>query len=228
MMNNTPPTTRTLILICVLLYMLSLVSTTVFGEDLITRFGGLSPVLVPTNQEGVLMISPYFKLWQPITYMFLHGGLWHVFFNMYALWMFGRQIEMVWGPKRFLTFFLVCGIGAALTQEVVQFVQLYYWNVFPAYTVGASGAVYGILLAYAMMWPNQQLFIFPLPVPIRVKYAVFGFVAIEMYLAIAQRQGDMVAHFAHLGGMFFGFLLIRYWHWAYTHRQKMNRDRFGR
>lgn len=228
MLNNTPPTTRALVFICVLMYLLSLVSTTVFGEDYITRLGGLSPVLVPTNQEGVLMLSPYFKLWQPITYMFLHGGLWHLFFNMYALWMFGRQIEMVWGQKRFLAFFLVCGIGAALTQEIVQFVQLYYWNVFPAYTVGASGAVYGILLAYALMWPNQQLFIFPLPVPIRVKYAVFGFIAIEMYLALAQRQGDMVAHFAHLGGMLFGFLLIRYWHWTYTQRQKTNRDRFGR
>lgn len=227
MMNNTPPATRALVLICALIYLLSLVSTAIFGRDYLTELGGLSPVIVPTTQPDVLMLSPYFKFWQPITYMFLHGGIWHILFNMYALWMFGRQVENVWGAKRFVTFFLVCGVGAAITQEVVQFVELYYWNIPPGYTVGASGAIYGILLAFALMWPNQQLFIFPLPIPIRVKYAVFGFIALEMYLALAQHQGDMVAHFAHLGGMLFGFLLIRYWRWAYTQRQKKNRERYG-
>lgn len=150
-------------------------------------------------------------------------------FNMFAVWMFGRILEQVWGPKRFLFYYLVCGIGAGIIQEVVQYIH--YETVLSAYdsvntgmaiipmkeylnmmtTVGASGAVYAILLAFGMLFPNQQMFIFPLPVPIKAKYFVIGYALIELYAGFANSAGDNVAHFAHLGGMVFGFILIMYW-----------------
>ncbi len=166
---------------------------------------------------------------QLISYMFLHAGFSHIFFNMFAVWMFGRILEQVWGAKRFLIYYLVCGIGAGIIQEIVQLIQ--YEFVLSSYenvnighaiipmkeylnlmtTVGASGAVYGILLAFGMLFPNQPLFIFPLPMPIKAKYFVIGYAVIELYLGLANTQGDNVAHFAHLGGMIFGFILIKYW-----------------
>ena len=153
----------------------------------------------------------------------------HIFFNLFAVWMFGRILEQVWGPKRFLTYYLICGIGAGIIQEIVQYV--YYAQVLSDYanvntgfaiipmqeylnmmtTVGASGAVYGILLAFGMLFPNQQLFIFPLPIPIKAKYFVIGYAAIELWSGLSNSSGDNVAHFAHLGGMLFGLLLILYW-----------------
>ena len=166
---------------------------------------------------------------QLVSYMFLHGGFSHIFFNMFAVWMFGRILEQVWGAKRFLIYYLVCGVGAGLVQEIVQlvhyeFVLSTYDNVNIGHavipmreylnlmtTVGASGAVYGILLAFGMLFPNQSLFIFPIPVPIKAKYFVIGYAVLELYLGLANHQGDNVAHFAHLGGMIFGFILIRYW-----------------
>lgn len=166
---------------------------------------------------------------QLISYMFLHAGFSHIFFNMFAVWMFGRILEQVWGAKRFLIYYLVCGIGAGVIQELVQLIQYEfvlsnYENVNIGHTtipmkeylnlmttVGASGAVYGILLAFGMLFPNQPLFIFPLPMPIKAKYFVIGYAVIELYLGLANTQGDNVAHFAHLGGMIFGFILIKYW-----------------
>ena len=151
----------------------------------------------------------------------------HIFFNMFAVWMFGRVLEQVWGPKRFLTYYLICGIGAGLIQEVVQYIE--YATVLSNYdsvqtpfgiipmseylnqmtTVGASGAVYGILLAFGMLFPNSEMFVFPLPVPIKAKYFVLGYAALELVLGIT--GGDGIAHFAHLGGMLFGLILILYW-----------------
>jgi membrane associated rhomboid family serine protease len=159
----------------------------------------------------------------------MHGGFSHVFFNMFAVWMFGTVLEKTWGPKRFLFYYIVCGIGAGIVQEITQYVE--YKMVLSQYvsvntgtsiipmsdylnmmnTVGASGAVYGILLAFGMLYPNQQMFIFPLPVPIKAKYFVVGYAVIELLLGIANNAGDNVAHFAHLGGMIFGFILIKYW-----------------
>ena len=161
--------------------------------------------------------------------MFMHGGFTHLFFNMFAVWMFGRILEQVWGPKRFLFYYLACGIGAGLIQELVQYIH--YETVLSAYdsvntgysiipmeeylnmmtTVGASGAVYAILLAFGMLYPNNQLFIFPLPFPIKAKFFVIGYAAIELWAGLANSAGDNVAHFAHLGGMLFGLILILYW-----------------
>ncbi|MCF0196341.1 MAG: rhomboid family intramembrane serine protease, partial [Bacteroidaceae bacterium] len=151
-----------------------------------------------------------FHLYQLLTYMFMHGSLQHLFFNMFAVWMFGRIMESQMGSQRFLFFYLVCGIGAGLVQEVAQLVEfsMGYWSMAP--TVGASGAVYGILLSFGMTFPEERMFIFPLPVPIKAKYFVIGYALIELFAAMGN-PGDGVAHMAHLGGMLFGYLIIRYW-----------------
>lgn len=175
------------------------------------------------------ILASDFRIYQLFTYMFLHGGFEHIFFNMFAVWMFGRVLEQVWGPRRFLFYYLVCGVGAGLCQELVQYADyvvelapysrvdmgggfivsmaeyLNYMN-----TVGASGAVYGILLAFGMLFPNEQMYVFPIPVPIKAKYFVVGYAAIELLLGLTN-QGGQIAHFAHLGGMLFGFLMIMYW-----------------
>jgi len=186
--------------------------------------------------------SPLFKPWQIITHMFMHGGLFHIFFNMWALWIFGKTLESVWGSKRFLIYYLVTGLGAAFFHTLVNYIQfapdvaalkqaysvdriniallneiLQPGNQFHSLarslvipTVGASGAVYGVLLAFGMLFPNTPLIIIPIPVPIKAKWLVIGFVVLELYLGISQ-PGSNVAHFAHLGGMVFGFILIKYW-----------------
>ena len=161
--------------------------------------------------------------------MFLHEGFQHIFFNMFAVWMFGRIMEFQWGSKKFLLFYLICGIGAGLTQELCQLVQYeitlagfsgditpeliqrlrMYMNGF--LTVGASGAVYGILLGYGMTFPDNQLFIIPIPFPIKAKWLVVGYVVLELWLGLRNSAGDNVAHFAHLGGMLAGFLMLLYW-----------------
>ena len=146
-----------------------------------------------------------FGVWQLLTYGFLHGNLPHIFFNMFALWMFGRDLENMMGTRRFLTYYLTCVVGAGIVQLVVAQMQ---GGIYP--TVGASGGVFGILLAYGMAFPNRMVvLIFP-PIPMRAKYFVIIFGLFELYLGFSGRQPG-VANFAHLGGMLFGFLLIQYW-----------------
>lgn len=166
-----------------------------------------------------------FRPYQFVTYMFMHGSFAHLFFNMFALWMFGNAIENAWGPKRFLIFYFVCGIGAGLTQELVQYIQFSdihnfqnvnlggrivpvedYLNMLT--TVGASGAVYGILLAFGMMWPNSMIYLYFL-IPIKTKWFVLIYGLLELFTGFSSI--DNVAHFAHVGGMVFGLLLILYW-----------------
>ena len=158
--------------------------------------------------------SPLFRLYQPFTYMFGHASFDHLFFNMFALWMFGRILENVWGAKRFLIYYVVCGLGAAVVEELLQAV-----GIIPMYgsVIGASGAVYGLLLAFAMLFPNMQMYIIPIPVPIKAKWMVLGYTVIELVEGILSVDG--VAHFAHLGGMLFGLLLILYW--------RKNGNRYG-
>lgn len=239
-MNNIPVVTKNLLIINVLLFLGSVVAQS-YGINL-DRLLGLHFVLADD-----------FHFYQLFTYMFMHGGFSHLFFNMFAVWMFGRILEQVWGPKRFLTFYLVCGVGAGLIQELVMGVQyavavsgmspdmveavyregakaLYsHMNFVDAdlaglnlilngLTVGASGAVYGILLGFGMLFPNEQMFVFPLPFPIKAKYFVMGYALIELWSGIANNPADNVAHFAHLGGMIFGYILIIYW------RNKLRRN----
>lgn len=211
--NTTPPVVKNLIIAnCVALLATELLP---FGNDIIERFALF-------NVE-----SPFFHTYQVFTYMFLHGGVSHLFFNMFALWMFGNTLENIWGPNRFLLFYFVCGIGAGLVQELVQYIQYVttlqgYENVRIAAnqiipmseylnlltTVGASGAVYGILLAFGMMFPNSTLYIY-FAIPIKAKWFVIIYGVIELFSGFT--SVDNVAHFAHLGGMLFGLILILYW-----------------
>ena len=189
---------------------------------------------------------------QLITYIFMHDphNFSHVFFNMFGVFMFGRVLEQVWGPKRFLTYYMVTGIGAGIIQELAWYIDIrpfleainnydatgdssvlsHYLNIQQGVmysaetliqakemvlnsllTVGASGAVFGILLAFGMLFPDAPLFLMFIPIPIKAKYMVIGYGLIELFAGVANFSGDNVAHFAHLGGMLFGYFLIRYW-----------------
>jgi membrane associated rhomboid family serine protease len=190
--------------------------------------------------------SEAFRPHQMVSYMFMHGGITHLFFNMFALYMFGKVLEQVWGPKRFLIFYMVTGVGAGLIQLLVTEIriqdiasqidpELYRMvieegltirqsgqnfvnetarelnNLINTSTVGASGAVFGILLAFGMLFPNVKLMLLIPPIPMKAKYFVAIYGAMELYFGIANNPSDNVAHFAHLGGMLFGFFLIKYW-----------------
>ena len=182
--------------------------------------------------------SIYFKPHQLVTYMFLHGGFSHIFFNMFAVWMFGRTLENVWGSKRFLIFYLVTGIGAGLLHLLVLYIEMepimdYFRLLSPEQqaslvedplfkvnvpTVGASGAVFGCLAAFGYLFPNSMIYIYFL-LPMKAKWFVLLYAGMELYLSIRNSAGDNVAHFAHLGGAITGFILVLIWN-------KRNRRRF--
>ena len=229
-MNNIPTMTKNLLVVNVLAFIATFVLER-SGIDL-TRLLGLH-----------FFLASEFHIYQFLTYMFLHGGFTHILFNMFALWMFGSVIERVWGPKKFLFYYICCGVGAGFTQELVQYIS-YSMEGIAAYqyvnaggvqmttdayinlwtTIGASGAVYGILLAFGMIFPNERLFIIPFPFPIKAKWLILGYIAIELFSAMSG-PGDGVAHMAHLGGMLFGFLLIRYWQKHPDSSQRFGRSR---
>ena len=170
--------------------------------------------------------SPFFHWWQPLTHMFMHGGFWHLFFNMYTLYIFGSVLERVWGPKKFLAFYFVTGLGAAAIHTGVEWIQMQGWLAQAAEgshsalmaihslkmtpTVGASGAIYGVLMGYAMLYPDSILtLIFP-PISLKAKWFVLIFAAIELLTGVTGTGGG-IAHFAHLGGLIFGYILIHVW-----------------
>lgn len=258
-MSSIPPVIKNLLIINVLFFL---------GE------GFLGNIL---NQDVVEILglhffkSEYFRPWQIVTHMFMHGDFTHLFFNMFALYMFGRVLEQVWGAKRFLLYYAVCGLGAAVLHSFVQWldynsmqaaftafkntpdasllasfvtehgvpVKPFVYEFIdnwaenpdvPSYiaqgtrifndsieylinipTIGASGAVFGLLLAFGMLFPNTQLMLLFPPIPIRAKYFVIIYGLLEFFLGMRGVAGDNVAHFAHLGGMLFGFILIKYW-----------------
>ena len=231
--NTIPPVVKNLIIINVLMWLATIVLN-MRGIDL-------------TNILALHYIeSPDFRPYQLVSHMFMHDshGPWHLIFNMFALWMFGRVLESVWGPKRFFIFYFVTGLGAAAFYSLVNFIEFQYFSskmspemvqtvmsqgaeilnqgknytglagklnlLLNVPTVGASGAVFGILLGFGMLFPNTELMLLFPPIPIKAKYFVMGYGAIELFSGIAN-TGDNVAHFAHLGGMLFGFILIKYW-----------------
>ena len=229
---NIPPVVKNLILANVVLFVITMVMEQM-GTNLYTILGLHFP------------LSDKFRLHQVFTHMFMHGSLSHIFFNMFALYMFGRVLESVWGPKRFLIFFLVTGLGAAALHSFVNFIeyqsvaskmtaeQIAYvkevgtqiWSegknfsdplsgklniLLNTPTVGASGAVFGILLGFGMLFPNTELMLLFPPIPIKAKYFVAGYGALELYLGFSNSGGN-IAHFAHLGGMLFGYFMIVYW-----------------
>jgi membrane associated rhomboid family serine protease len=190
------------------------------------------PGVTGTDLNAILGLhywqSHDFHLYQLVTYMFQHASFDHIFFNMFGLFMFGPVLEQVWGSKRFLFFYLFTGIGAALIQEVVWSVEIYPLIGYPALdmvfpfdreplTIGASGAIFGILLAFAMTFPNARMMLLFLPIPVKAIYFVPFYALIELALGVAKLSNDPVAHFAHLGGALFGLLLILYWRKQYPH-----------
>jgi rhomboid-like protein len=182
--------------------------------------------------------SPLFKPWQPITYMFLHGGWPHIIFNMFALYSFGTIVEQVMGSKRFFNFYFICGLGGIALQMLVQGFEVYtitghitlaspgldasylqygenaqkLFDVYHGSMVGASGAIFGLLIAFGMIYPNAELMILFIPVPVKAKYIIPVYIVIELVLGVGQFAGDNVGHFAHLGGALIGFILIKMWH----------------
>ncbi|MBQ8277072.1 MAG: rhomboid family intramembrane serine protease [Bacteroidaceae bacterium] len=216
MFKQMPPVTKNLIVINCIVYLAQLVAEQ-RGVDLVGLFG------------LHFAAASDFGLYQLVTYMFLHGSLTHLFFNMFSLWMFGRLIENTMGLRRFLVYYFVCGIGAGVCQEVWQAGEFYlrgmndyafvtdgYRTMIPMAeflnswtTIGASGACYGVLLAFGMTFPNERIMLLIPPIPMKAKYFVVGYAAIELFSAFTSNGN--IAHFAHLGGMLFGFLLILYW-----------------
>ena len=209
-MSNLPTAVKNLIIINVLV----MIMTSLNDDFMYEKFA----LFYPT--------SPFFHWWQPLTHMFMHGGFWHLFFNMYTLFIFGSVLERVWGTKKFLIFYFVTGIGAALVHTGVEWLQMQHWmaevaegnmavigsiqalKVTP--TVGASGAIYGLLMGYAMLFPDAVMaLVFP-PISMKAKWFVLIFAAIELLTGVTGTGGG-IAHFAHLGGLIFGFLLITYW-----------------
>ena len=227
-MSNVPPAVKNIIIINVLV----MIMTSLNGNFMYEKFA----LFYPT--------SPSFHWWQPVTHMFMHGGFWHIFFNMYTLFIFGTILERVWGTKKFLIFYFVTGLGAAFVHTGVEWLQYQsalettgltsaqavelfkelckkgsvmapsgfdtIRNILAARTVGASGAIYGVLMGYAMLYPDAIMtLIFP-PISLKAKWFVLIFAGIELLTGVTGTGGG-IAHFAHLGGLIFGYLLIVYW-----------------
>ena len=206
-LQNIPPVTRNLLIVNVIMFIATLVN-----ENFMV---GTFAMFYPS--------SPFFRWWQPLTHMFMHGGFWHIFFNMYTLLMFGMVVERALGTKKFLIFYFVTGLGAVALHTGVEWLevkrmiasgdpasQIAYSNLLRTPMLGASGAIYGVLMAFAMLYPEARMTLLFPPVTLNAKWMVAIFVVLELTTGIAgTRLG--IAHFAHLGGMLFGFLLVLYW-----------------
>ena len=210
--QNSTPAVINLIIINVIVFIAQITFGGLQGESRVTDLFALHHYK-----------SDVFGLQQIITHMFMHGSFMHLFFNMFALYMFGSNIERMWGAKRFLIFYFICGIGAAVVQlisyaydfsvfdkmtmsyeQVVQYQEVLRMNA----TVGASGAIMGVVAAFGYLFQNSEMMIIPIPIPIKAKWAVLGIIAIDVFSGIAGRPGDNVAHFAHIGGALTGFLIV--------------------
>ena len=209
-MSNIPTAVKNIIIINVLV----MIMISLNEEFMIEKFA----LFYPT--------SPFFHWWQPVTHMFMHGGFFHLLFNMYTLFIFGSVLERVWGPKKFLIFYFATGLGAAAIHTGVEWIQMQSWIAQAAEgtqsalmaihtmkmtpTVGASGAIYGVLMGYAMLYPDSMLTLVLPPVSLKAKWFVLIFAGIELLTGITGTGGS-IAHFAHLGGLIFGYILIRVW-----------------
>ena len=229
---NIPPVVKNLLIINVIFY----IAMMMFGGPIMTSLLGVH-----------YFDSPDFRIWQVITYMFMHSyeSLFHILFNMFALYSFGTALEYVMGSRRFLNFYLLTGLGALALQMLVQAYEVYsitgsivndgsfiidsarrtisypesmsqqdaakLLGIYVSSMVGASGAVFGLLIAFVMIFPNVELMIMFIPVPIKAKYIVPAYILLELFLGVKQIEGDSIAHYAHLGGALFGFILVKLW-----------------
>lgn len=202
--QSIPTVTRNLLLINIVVFVATFIDDTLLHDDYMYRMFAL---FYPA--------SPFFRIWQPLTHMFMHGGFWHLFFNMYTLLMFGAPVERAIGERKFLIFYFICGFGAMALHWGVQWCQLHLAagmaaDILSIPTVGASGAIYGVLIAFAMLYPDATLVLLFPPIPLKAKWWVLIFAGIEVVTGITGTM-DGIAHFAHLGGMLIGFLLMLYW-----------------
>jgi len=207
-MRNLPTITKSLLLINLIVWLI---------DSSLQRRG-----IYISNLFGLWSLNTgMFRFWQPLTYMFLHADFGHIFCNMFAVWMFGPSLEESWGKNKYLLYYLICGLGAAATQLLV-------WQLAgtggPAITIGASGAVFGILFAFGWLFPDVPMFILFIPVPIRARTFVYIYAAIELTAGFANVSFDNVAHFAHLGGMIFGWLLILLWRHPWNKFPRIKRE----
>jgi membrane associated rhomboid family serine protease len=219
--SNMPPVVKNLLIINLICFLPFVVFNELQYNQLVVAHMGL-----------FYFDSPLFKPWQIITYMFFHGGWMHIFFNMFALFSFGPIVEYTLGSKRFFNLYFICGIGAAVFQIIVQAIQIHsiighftipndlsldpatFSRIKDIYTtpiVGASGAIFGLLIAFGMLYPDMELMIMFIPVPVKAKYIIPVYVVIEAWLGVSQYSGDNVAHFAHIGGALLGFIMIKAW-----------------
>ena len=222
--SNTPPVVKNLLIINIIFFF----ATLLFNK------GGSFPLV---EHLGVFYFdSPNFRIWQVVTYMFMHSpvSFAHILFNMFALFTFGSSLEMLFGSKRFLNYYLITGLGALVLQMAVQAFEVYQiagsitinpetysstdthairklQEIYYGPMLGASGAIFGLLIAFGYLFPNAELFILFIPAPVKAKYIIPIYIVLELFLGVAQFSGDSVAHFAHLGGALFGFILLKIW-----------------
>lgn len=225
--SNLPPVLKNLLIINILCFIPSLYYS--HGFSVIDPVG--------THFGAYYFNSPEFRPWQIITYMFLHGGWEHILFNMFALYSFGAILEYTMTSQKFLAFYFICGIGAVVFQMIVQALEVHaitgginlafpeldssylqygadaqkLYDIFHTPMVGASGAIFGVLIAFGMIYPNAELMILFIPVPVKAKYIIPVYIVLEIFLGVGQFGGDNVAHFAHIGGAIIGFILVKMW-----------------
>jgi membrane associated rhomboid family serine protease len=204
MLGNIPPICRALLISNGLVFLLLLSAEALFVPFMLWPLGEF-----PLGYHQGELLTVGFYPWQLVSYGFLHGGFAHLFFNMFALVMFGSEIERLWGSQRFAIYYFTCLVGAGLVQLVVATMAVQSGGS-PYPTVGASGGMFGLLLAFGMMFPHRQVMLLIPPIPMKARTLVIGYGALELLLGISRTQTG-IAHFAHLGGMLFGFLLIQYW-----------------
>ncbi|WP_025145273.1 rhomboid family intramembrane serine protease [Pedobacter jeongneungensis] len=231
-MNNIhiPPVVKNLLIINILFFAATYLLTRLHLDDILAVY---------------YFDSPKFEIWQPISYMFMHGGIAHIFFNMFALYSFGSLLESRWGAKKFIIFYFITGLGALALQWAVQAYEVHQIigsitnngkvnlaallqgefntkqlsmaqavtlrSIYFGGMLGASGAIFGLLVAFGMLYPNAELLIMFIPIPVKAKYIIPIYILLELSLGVAQFEGDSVAHYAHLGGALIGFILVKLW-----------------
>ena len=211
--------------------LLVLTCTGVFlAQVLVDFFGGTNASSWLNHYFGLVALGPIpgLRIWQPFTYIFLHGGPLHLFFNMLFLWMFGKDLELVWGKRRFLNYFVLCGVGAGIIEIAIKLLPL-SWGQRPSDipTIGASGAIFGILVANAILFPDRRVWVFPLPVSIPMRPYVAAMATLEFFFTLGA-GGDKVSHLCHLGGLLVGWVYLRRGSFLYNVRNSVSDWKYER